>query len=72
MSDYNDYYKAKQKILDDKKDKRIALEKQMKIWQDRQKEMRKIVNPIDPAFHRRQLDKCEQEIARISESLIKL
>lgn len=51
----------------EKKLKTASLEKQLKMWQARQDELRKVGSAaIDPAFVRRQLDKCDEEIAKIN------
>lgn len=50
--------------------KKTSLEKQLKTWQNRQAELRKIgISALDQAFLRRQLDKCSQEITRINQIL---
>lgn len=48
--------------------KKASLEKQLKMWQNRQSELRQFGSTaIDPAFVRRQLDKCEKEITKINQ-----
>jgi len=50
-----------------------SLEKQLKMWEARQKELRSVgVAALDPAFVRRQLDKCSEEIKRINELLARV
>lgn len=60
---------AKQKAKE-KEAKQLTLEKQLKVWKARQAELRKVgPSAIDPAFVRRQLDKCDKEIERINQVL---
>jgi len=48
--------------------KKASLEKQLKMWQTRQTELRQFGSTaIDTAFVRRQLDKCEKEITKINQ-----
>ena len=66
-----DYYakmaEERKKREEEKKAKTLSLEKQLKMWKARQEEVRKIGNSaIDPAFVRRQLDKCDAEISKIN------
>ena len=66
-----DYYakmaEERKKREEEKKAKTLSLEKQLKMWKARQEELRKIGNSaIDPAFVRRQLDKCDAEISKIN------
>ena len=64
---YNDYLEAKRQQEKEKLAKKNSLERQLKMWQNRQTELRKIgISAIDPAFVRRQLDKCSDEINRIN------
>ena len=53
-----------------KADKIVSLERQLKVWKTRQKELRYAYsNALDPEFVRRQLDKCDNEIKKINDML---
>lgn len=53
--------------------KRTSLEKKLNKIEARQKELRGIVlNSLDPAFVRRELDKCEAEKKQINQLLSNL
>lgn len=57
--------KAREKDL-----KQASLEKQYKMWEKRRNELRKIgPSAIDPAFVRRNIDKCSEEMERITKIL---
>lgn len=51
----------------EKEAKTKSLEKQLKMWEARLKELRNVgSSALDPAFVRRQADKCSEEITRIN------
>lgn len=53
--------------------KRSSLEKQLKKLELRQKDLRSVaLTALDPAFVRRQLDKCEEEKKQINQLLADL
>lgn len=50
--------------------KQASLEKEYKMWEKRRDELRKVgVSAIDPAFVRRNIDKCNAEMERITKIL---
>lgn len=50
--------------------KQASLEKEYKMWEKRRNELRKIgPSAIDPAFVRRNIDKCSAEMERITRIL---
>ena len=54
----------------EQRDRVMSLEKQLKMWQNRQKELRQVtVTALDQKFVRRNLDKCSEEIKRITYAL---
>ena len=54
----------------EQRDRVMSLEKQLKMWQNRQKELRQVtVTALDQKFVRRNLDKCSEEIKRITDAL---
>ena len=70
---YNDYLEERRQKEKEKLAKKNSLEKQLKMWQNRQTELRKIgISAIDQAFVRRQLDKCSDEINRINAILSRI
>ena len=53
--------------------KKASLEKQLKSLETQQKELRNVsATSLDPAFVRRRLDKCSEEITRINRILADL
>lgn len=69
----NPYDKLRQDELQQKKEKemkRNSLEKKLLKLENQQKELRKVaLTALDPAFVRRQLDKCEEEKKQITRML---
>lgn len=69
----NPYDKLKQDELQKEKEnaiKRSSLEKKLQKLENQQKELRKVaLTALDPAFVRRQLDKCEEEKRQITRML---
>lgn len=69
----NPYDKLRQDELQKKKEKemkRNSLEKKLLKLENQQKELRKVaLTALDPAFVRRQLDKCEEEKKQITRML---
>jgi hypothetical protein len=64
---YNDYIEEQRQREKEKLAKKNSLERQLKMWKNRQAELRKVgISAIDPAFVRRQMDKCSDEINRIN------
>lgn len=70
----HDYLKSKdQQAQEEKEAKQQSLEKQLKMWRSRLDELRKVgSSALDPAFIRRQCDKCTAEIDKIVNILSKL
>lgn len=59
-----------QQLQKEKEAKKANLEKQLKMWEKRREELRKIGHSaIDPAFIRRSIDKCSNEIDKILKML---
>lgn len=70
MNPYEQMKKDKAAEDKEKMAKTLSLEKQLKQWQARQKELRGVaLTALDPAFVRRQLDKCDKEITKINQIL---
>jgi hypothetical protein len=69
----NPYDKLRQDELQKEKEnaiKRSSLEKKLLKLENQQKELRKVaLTALDPAFVRRQLDKCEEEKRQITRML---
>lgn len=69
----NPYDKLRQDQLQKEKEnaiKRSSLEKKLVKLEAQQKELRKVaLTSLDPAFVRRQLDKCEEEKRQITRIL---
>lgn len=69
----NPYDKLRQDELQKEKEnaiKRSSLEKKLQKLENQQKELRKVaLTALDPAFVRRQLDKCEEEKTQITRML---
>lgn len=69
----NPYDKLRQDQLQKEKEnaiKRSSLEKKLVKLEAQQKELRKVaLTALDPAFVRRQLDKCEEEKRQITRML---
>lgn len=69
----NPYDKLRQDELQKEKEnaiKRSSLEKKLQKLEAQQKELRKVaLTALDPAFVRRQLDKCEEEKTQITRML---
>ena len=67
------YNKLREERLQKEKEsllKKNSLEKQLKKLEARQEELRKVaLTALDPAFVRRQLDKCEAEKKQINQLL---
>lgn len=54
--------------MDVKEEKTKSLERQLKVWEARLKELRGVSGTaLDPAFVRRQATKCQEEIKRIND-----
>lgn len=70
------YEKLRAEQLQNEKEKQLkrsSLEKQLHKLETRQKELRGVaLTALDPAFVRRQLDKCEEEIKQINQVLSSL
>lgn len=59
-----------QQLQKEKDAKKANLEKQLKMWTKRRDELRKVgSSAIDPAFIRRSIDKCSNEIDKILKML---
>ena len=70
MDVYRKLNEEAQQKAKEKEAKQLSLEKQLKVWKARQAELRKVgPSAIDPAFVRRQLDKCDKEIERLNQIL---
>ena len=69
----NPYDKLRQDEMQKEKEKemkRSSLEKKLLKLENQQKELRKVaLTALDPAFVRRQLDKCEEEKKQITRML---
>ena len=62
-----DTYNVQKKLDEEKEFKRHSLEKQYHQWETRRAELRKVsLTALDPAFVRRNIDKCSAEMERIS------
>ncbi len=73
MNPYEKIAAEKQLREEENKARILSLEKQLKVWQERQKELRQnYVSALDKAFVRRNLDKCDKEIQKINEVLAKI
>lgn len=70
MNPYEQLAKDRAEKEKEKQAKTLSLEKQLKQWEARQKELRAVaLTALDPAFVRRQLDRCSEEIKRINQIL---
>ena len=57
----------------EQRDRVMSLEKQLKMWKARQTELRQVsVTGLDQKFIRRNLDKCSEEIKRITDALARV
>lgn len=70
MTPYEKIVAEKQLKEEENQARVVSLEKQLKMWQARQKELRQCsVTALDRNFVRRNLDKCSEEIKRITDAL---
>lgn len=57
----------------EQRDRVMSLEKQLKMWKARQAELRQVtVTSLDHGFVRRNLDRCAEEIKRITDALARV
>lgn len=65
-----DFRDVTRKMEQEKQDRINSLERQRSMWEKRRNELRKVgVAALDPAFIRRNIDKCNKEIEKIDKLL---
>lgn len=72
VDSYDKIMQERARREEEKNERIVSLERQLKMWKARQNELRKVsVTGLDQKFIRRNLDKCSEEIKRITEALIR-